>query len=651
MAPPAGANAAANFASGLQRTIATRNVPNFKKRMRAANRWGDWLEQYALDAYPAWRALLVECCKREHHKSMYDIQLMMVGGFSLKLLELGWRELRIDKRVGKTVEGQTKAGFRRVVKWCEAGGVRVALWEKGERERIDKERKKYAIQLESEVEERKKREKAEKEAKKKAERQERRRKRDQDRYEEVLGRMVAIDKERRALLQESDELDKERVALEAKLAPPLPASPAQSNGLTKAPVEVDSSADKAATQSQDTNSANTTASTLEPLASGTDGTAPLPADDAAAAAALALETRKNAVQEQIRKVIVYMSNCEVRKSAAVLTRAAFDDVLKKETEEPPERDEHTVDLELPNSTADETVAFHDLGPAAASATSVGASQSSSVRHEVADDAKSPALPTIKQDAPSVSSNAQLEHNQPATGSAAAERTTSLTQERLTTSSDSNTNSLDASAGDVIKTSGASSPKHDGRSVASSKVTSVDGTTAPPRSTTWASLVASKAFAVKTADVTSTSAAVATSAPLGDRRIDFSRAEAVWEDALTIPTNVGVACREILARIAPEDFTQGCSRDLERLSTYGARSCDIFWRVEERHADGKKGKARALAPPALPPCTCGADKVSATPAVVERDLTECLLRYRIADTVDRRWVAAHPSPRRLAIISS
>lgn len=171
---------------------------------------------------------------------MYDVQLMMVGGFSLKLLELAWRELFIDRSRGRTVESSKRVGFARVVKWCDMGGVRIALWDKGEKERMDKERKREVERLVLEEQARKEREVKDKEERKKRERTERRRKRDQDRYEEVLGRIVAIDKERRALLEESVLLETERNALETKLNPNTATSPTAATSRPSTPAVADS---------------------------------------------------------------------------------------------------------------------------------------------------------------------------------------------------------------------------------------------------------------------------------------------------------------------------------------------------------------------------------------------------------------------------
>ncbi|KAK4057355.1 hypothetical protein OIO90_001422 [Microbotryomycetes sp. JL221] len=221
--PPPPEHAGYGFAVGVMRCIAyhPEREPLLRQQLESQGFNIADLHGRLIEAYPVWRNLVLELAKRNLNQSLYDVQLMMVGGYALKLLELGWRELRLDDSRGQTIESEQTVGFSRVADWIDAGGVRVALWYKGEKERIEKEKKR--LEEQRLIDEQKEQE-AEAERLKQQELDEERqlqeaeeRQKHLDRYEHVLARLISIEKERRTLLQESVKLEEEREELEAKL--------------------------------------------------------------------------------------------------------------------------------------------------------------------------------------------------------------------------------------------------------------------------------------------------------------------------------------------------------------------------------------------------------------------------------------------------
>lgn len=528
-----------DFAIGLQHHLSVSDLPILRERLVQADRWGAWVERTAVEAYPAWHALLVECCKREYHKAMYDIQLMMVGGFSLKLLELAWRELQIDKRHKNTVQAKTQVGFQRVVKWCDAGGVRIALWEKGEHERIHQERKKYALKLEQDVEERKKREKSLKDAKKKQERQERRRRRDEDRYDEVLGRLVAIEKERRRLLEESVQLEEERVALENKLMPAetttRPSTPGDSDGRDGAATEITSAESGRNYTESDLAAVPPAAHTSEPQADA----------DSASAEAAAVAEHQRVTRSYVENVLTLMEH-----KPPLVSHVAF--VAPTEVRsnghsqpEPATLEEAGLFETGAQSEADEDEAEVHVGIHGGIAAPSEAEALDGDGRDTVGGGSAPVAPQV------------------------SEQTNGYV------------NGINAVSGASIEP-----PSENSK-------------------TTWA-LKALENFAPSRDPVVWSKPPLkrpprSESVDSNARRLDFDRASAVFERT-DVAHNADIATSNILASIAPDDFTPGRSLDRHRLYKLGQRASDVFWRQAPRIANDKKGKAKA---PPLPPCTCGA----------------------------------------------
>ncbi|KAK4052852.1 hypothetical protein OIV83_002140 [Microbotryomycetes sp. JL201] len=203
------ANVAVRVASFLDGGL----MPRLEKHVQDHGLSPDHVRDLLAAAVTVWQQVLLESCKREYHKELYDVQLMMVGGYAVKLLELGWKELPYDDAGALLLDKWKSSSFSNIAKWVAGGGVRVALWEKGERERIQKERLRLKQKREADEAEKKRQDL---DRKRKAE-EELERQRCQDRYEEVLGRLISIEKQRRALLEESVKLEEERTVLEERL--------------------------------------------------------------------------------------------------------------------------------------------------------------------------------------------------------------------------------------------------------------------------------------------------------------------------------------------------------------------------------------------------------------------------------------------------
>ncbi|KAM0786963.1 hypothetical protein ACM66B_002382 [Microbotryomycetes sp. NB124-2] len=220
-APQPDSSSALNVAGRVAAFLEGGLMPQLRQHILSNNLSVTHVRDLIVKAVTTWQHVLLESCRREYHKELYDVQLMMVGGYAIKLLELGWRELPYDDDGALKLDKWKSTKFANIAKWLAAGGVRVALWNKGERERIHRDRAKLEQRREADEVERQRQALD----RQKSQQEELERQKQQDRYEEVLGRLIAIEKERRALLEESVKLEEERTLLEDMLSHQSP-SPA-----------------------------------------------------------------------------------------------------------------------------------------------------------------------------------------------------------------------------------------------------------------------------------------------------------------------------------------------------------------------------------------------------------------------------------------